>query len=64
MAFMPTLWRPLTGKIKAIQSSNSEKKIDFLNPTFLSIDFNVTAPGAKNNVTTVPCAQLKLEIFE
>ena len=39
-------------KIKAIQSRNSEKKL-CLHPHFLSIHFNETAPGAKNNVFTV-----------
>ena len=41
------------GKNKSNPSYQFRKKIDFSNPTFLSIHFNETAASAKNNVTTV-----------
>ena len=41
------------GENKSKPIKQFRKKIDFSNPIFLSIHFNETAPGAKNNATTV-----------
>ena len=41
------------GENKSNPIKQFRKKIDFSNPIFLSIHFNETAPGTKNNATTV-----------
>ena len=41
------------GENKSNPMKQFRKKIDISNPILLSIHFNETAPGAKNNATTV-----------